>query len=423
MGHRVHPTGGAPVDRWIAALCMLSLWLAIAAPVVAQGEVTPGSEHTYVFGQTATFVMRSPLAQEVSEEADALTERGIDQATLYLRADASHTETYPAVLEDDGATLTRDLQAMPLPPFAFVTYWWVYERAGESFETEKRTFQYTDNRYEWKTASQDSIRIHWVDGERDRMVQALDVAQDALSRLQGALQSPSGAATDIYIYPSHPDLAAAMQLAGRSWAGAIAYPDLSVILVAIPPTAEGLLTMDRDIPHELTHKAVYDLLGEQGYASLPTWLNEGLAVHFEARPEPSYAVALETAHESGSLIPLSELCAPFPEEPQLARLAYAESGSLVNYLRQHYGWSRIRELMQAYADGMACNTGVQEALGTDLTHLERSWRVWLEGEQQSGATPETWAGMSMLVRDAGPWLLLLGLLLLPVLLLVVGGEG
>jgi hypothetical protein len=212
-----------------------------------------------------------------------------------------------------------------------------------------------------------------------------------------------------------------MQLGGHRWAGGVAYPELRVILIAAPPNSDGLLAMQQAIPHELTHMALYNLLGSQGYAFLPTWLNEGLATYFETRPDPEYAQALQTAQDENDLIPLTELCAPFPEDPVRAQLAYAQSGSLVHYLRQEYGWTAIRELLSAYADGQACSTGTEAVIRQDLTQLEREWRLWIEqdGKDLAEQTSPIRVSVTLFLRDTVPWLMLLTALLVPALLAIV----
>ncbi|MBN1248727.1 MAG: hypothetical protein JXC32_13795, partial [Anaerolineae bacterium] len=330
---------------------------------------------------------------------------------------------FDASVTENRAEVARNLVSEPLPPYVQLTYWWSYPGDGGSLiETEKVRFQYIDNRYAWQTARGDGVAVHWVSGERSLMIQAVDVAESALTRFQEALGTERVKSSDIYIYPSQSDLASAMQLAGFDWAGGVAYPELGVVLVAIAPTVEAPVTMQQDIPHELAHRALYDWLGAQGYASLPTWLNEGLAMGFEARPDPLRAIVLQEAQRSGALIPLAELCLPFPDDPHRAQLAYAQSERVVAYLRQTYGWSGLRRLVLAYADGKACNAGLQEGLGQDLAAVDQAWQLSAEQSQQPTATTEARTEASLLWHDTGPWLVLLAALLLPGLALVLAGR-
>ncbi len=385
--------------RWVWAFVLCLAYL--VTPITARAD-SPQFDLVYTFGQAASFSVVFPEGHD------------LEDAALYLQVNARHSESYPAEVDGTRATLTRDLTAMPLPPFADIGYWWGYTLSdGTRGETNRDTFQYLDNRYAWQTAEGEGVTIYWVTGERLTMAQALETAESALRRIAEVLETTPERTTRIFIYPSQHDLASAMQLAGFEWVGGVADQELGIVLVAIPPNAEGLLAMKQDIPHELTHRVLYDKLGPEGYASLPTWLDEGLAVTFEERPEPSRAIVLEEALQLGTLIPLPELCLPFPEESERAYLAYAQSASVVSYLRQTYGWSSLRDLVAAYGDGKACNRGLQDVLQVQLTELESAWRAWLIPSAPTETAAAVPGAVEAPWRTAAPWLLLLTAMLLP----------
>lgn len=406
------PSPRAPGERHpsFVTIAALVLVLSLLAHRHVGAQAPPLLSHSYIYATKATFRLSfvgEPPAQ---------------QATLLLQVNGAAADGGTADILSNSAVVTRDLSEVSFPPFAEVTYWWTYETPeGRWIETDKQSFRYLDNRYTWRTTSKDRNQANWIVGEPQLAAQVLETAEATLKEINAALQAPTDAGIELYIYPSEADLISALQLAGlRSVSGA-AYPELGVVLAAVPPNDAALVAIQQGIPHELTHKALYDLLGAHGYASLPSWLDEGLATYFEARPDPVYAQTLKAAVAENDQIPLNQLCAPFPEAPDRNRLAYAQSGSVVRYLRQHYGWSKIRELLATYADGRACNAGVQATLGLDLAQLERDWRVWLDQETLPATSPSTWAGVRVLLRDIGPWLVLFTpLLLAPVLVLASG---
>lgn len=399
---------GAPRNRTTGiALALVGLLLAVAlSPVYAQADIVVA--HTYTFGQTATFTLTFP------------PETAPDAATLYLKV-GTYTQAYQTPVIEGAAEQQRDLREQPFPPFAYITYWWEYRDAqGSPRSTDKTRFLYEDNRFNWQTRQEGAITLYWVAGGADLMRNALDIAEASLAEIQETLQAPAGEAVTLYIYPSLPDLQSALGLTGRNWVGGQAYPEIGVVLLAISPSAEATIKMKRDIPHELTHKVLYDLTGAQGYAALPIWFVEGLAANFERSPDPAYALALQRAVQDGTLIPLQTLCVPFPEAYDRAVLAYAQSQSFVRYLQETHGWSQMRALIAAYGDGLECSVGVKQTLGADLTALERDWRLWMEQEKQSGsAATTTWRIVGMVVRDLAPWLVLLGLLCAPGLIVWV----
>ncbi len=162
-------------------------------------------------------------------------------------------------------------------------------------------------------------------------------------------------------------------MGGRKWAAGQAIPDLGVILIAATPGPEGIEDLEKTIPHELTHVLLYQRLGDS-YQNLPDWLEEGLATSQEGVPNPDYALSLERAFESNTLIPLETLCAAFPATPDDALLAYAESASLVTYIKDIYGSGAILALLDAYQEGTTCTGGLQRILRRSPRQLEAEWK-------------------------------------------------
>ncbi len=396
----------------LRTLAMLGLALVLAlilSPVHAQTDTAV--THTYTFGQSAAFSLTLPPAGAP------------DTATLYLKI-GTYTQVYPAPLVQGSGQYERDLREQPFPPFTYISYWWEYkDTQGNTYTTSKPRFLYEDNRFLWQTLKDDTITLHWVSGDTSLMLNALDIAQASIAEIQTTLNAPSTGPVTLYIYPSLPDLQSALRLTGREWVGGQAYPEIGVVLLAISPSAEAPIKMKREIPHELVHKVLYDLTGPQGYAALPVWLIEGVASSFERSPDPSYTLALQQAVNGGKLIPLETLCYPFPEEYDRALLAYAQSQSFVQYLRQTYGWSQIHELIKTYADGVDYATGAKQVLGSDLAALERNWRVWMEQAGQSNHAAAAGGAALIIIKDLAPWLVLIGLVFLPAVLAWLGTPG
>ncbi|MFP4396099.1 MAG: peptidase MA family metallohydrolase [Anaerolineales bacterium] len=391
----------------VITLLLAAMLIGAAAPVAAQAEVD--AAHDYTFGQRAIFTLTLGAEAEVNT------------ATLYLRINQAQTETYEAPIQEGEGSYERDLTQARFPAFAEITYWWEYEDAqGQRHKLQETTFLYQDNRYRWQTLENGKIVVHWVAGDANLMVTALDIAQSARAEIQNALRTSSDDIVQLYIYPSQSDLQSALRLTGYEWLGGVAYSDIGVILLNIPPTDGAVVKMRRDIPHELTHKALYDLVGQMSYDPQPIWLREGLASYFEQSPDPSYALALEEARQANRLIPMSELCRAFPTARDDIILAYAQSQSFIQYLQRTYGWARIRMLIAAYANGVDCSVGAREALGSDLATLEREWRVWLEQKGEPAQTPQQrWASVTVLLRDIAPWILLTALIGLPGVLFII----
>ncbi len=387
----------ASLTRHVLALLVTALMLLSARPSSAQ--TIAESSYEYTFGQQATFSLTLP------QDTDS-------DATIFLQINGGRTDSYPVPLHNGRGTYIHNLSKTPFPAFANITYWWMYQDAqGNDHSTAKQTFLYEDNRYRWQALSGEDVILHWVAGDTNIMAAALDVAQQAHNDLQKYLRAPSGQTVQIYIYPSGQDLQSALRLARQTWVGGVARPETGVVLVTLPPNANAFTKMKRDIPHEMTHKALYDLLGPQGYESLPLWLDEGLASTFEQSPDSAYSEALEQARQSNTLLPLTSLCKTLPTDRPQIILAYAQMQSFVSYLVETQGWSKLRQLLNSYADGLGCSAGVEHVYGQPLPTLEHDWRVWLA---QGGDGASFQAALRVTLHDLAPWLLLLLLIGLPV---------
>jgi hypothetical protein len=395
-------------SRALLAICLTAL-VCVSAPVAARVAAQSGivlieqPPPAYIFGETLTF------------QVTVAGPSPITTATVFYRP-SDDAQTVSAAVEftpADSVTVTStiDLTKHLLHPFASIEYWWeIGDGAGAQLTTEAQTFYYEDNRFEWRTLSDAPVTLHWYEGDRSFAQTALDVAVAALTRANQDIGAPLPDTVHVYLYRDEQDLRATLKSLGRTWVGGHADPELGVVMMPVAPGAAAPATLERLIPHELTHLLIFRAVGgPAAYARVPTWLNEGMAVAQEARPNPDYAMALTQARDAGTLIDLSVLCGPFPSDASEAKLAYAESEAVVRYVRDIRGPQALNAMLAAYADGADCGAGVQRALGIPLAQLESDWR-----RDALHLTPAAFSLRSLL-----PWVgLALLALLLPALVAI-----
>jgi hypothetical protein len=357
---------------------------------------------SYSFAQQITFTLEATVPAQVTR-----------LRLFFVASGGERTESFevPFRQESDrlSANYLHDLRLSPLPPFDTITFWWEIEYGGESYTTEKEPFEYIDDRFVWEHLDDEEnpITIYWIKEQGDLAFgqTALDIARASLRDINAELRAPLPASITVYIYDTQENLKGAMILAGRDWASGQAHPDLGVIVAAIPQDGFYTSRMERYIPHEITHLLVYQIVTPEGYKYVPEWLDEGLATANERLPTPEHALMIEEARLQGQLIPLQDLCVPFSPNSQTALLAYAQSGSVVDYIRERYGAQGIRDLLAAYANGASCTSGVEEALGTSLSTLETDWRASLESPPQSKSQTSLPAWVQQVGPLVGLWLL------------------
>lgn len=364
-----------PEARHRSALARILVFAAVAASAFwnakqaeAQGGVVlENVGATYVFGEQITFLaaIKAPIP--------------IQGATILI-FDEGHgiTHVQPLAINADGSTrVVFDARQNALRPFTLVR--WRYELTlndGGVFQSETYFMRYDDNRFAWQRLESNGIRVSWFQGDAAFAQNALNTALAGLRAINELFPVDLSQPVDIYVYPSQNDLAF---LGLDPWTAGHANAPSGVALVAIEPGFEQSLRMEQRIPHELMHMLLYRHLGA-GYNNLPAWFREGMATLVEINPTTEYDRVLLDAGGRDALIALADLCVTFPPQPDSAFLAYAESRSFTSYLRNTYGSSKMLELARAYADGLACERGVERVYGTSLAQLEFMWRQSVLGQ-------------------------------------------
>lgn len=355
----------------------------------------------YVFGQTITFTVA--LASDSP----------ITTLTLFTRATEAPPAQWAAAFTPATTlttTLALNLALNAFTPFGQVEFWWqASDAAGNVLTSAPQTFFYEDERFVWQHLTEGALTIHWYEGDAAFGQQAAQIATRAMTQATQEIRVPLPAQVNIYIYADLGAAQAALARVGRAWVAGHAEPALGVVIVVVPPSLNAEIALGRAIPHELTHILIYHA-GPEHYAQVPAWLNEGLAVLNQTQPEADFPAALAAARQTQQFIGLRTLCDPFPADPAQAQLAYAQSESLMRFVRAQYGAEGIFRLLSAYAVGDDCASGVQRALGVSLEQLESDWLATLPAP----TTPsDHWAQLT-------PWWLMLALVVgMPLLFLVL----
>jgi hypothetical protein len=356
-----------------------------------EGIEVRSNEHSFLFGQEVRFALQVTSADPIESVVLAYRTSDTQGTTVESMAFEPSTSVSVQHVHEVGRRYIR--------PFVDVTYWWtVIDAQGTQIITEPRTFAYVDDRFEWKTQAQDGVRLHWVRGDPQVAQQALEVAAAGLGRArQDVGEADLRMPIQIYLYSSAEDLRLALPAGLPSGAQALTLYETNVILVSLGPEVSNIPSLRRILPHEVTHALIHEAT-QNGFDRVPFWLSEGLAtsVEYAFSPDPDASIELEAALREQSWISLDTLCAGFPQDPASARLAYVQSASLINHIRDVYGRQTLRDLVAAYADGATCEGGVRRVMGVSLQRLQT---VWLASLAPQGALGAFW-------KESGAWVLL-----------------
>jgi hypothetical protein len=197
-------------------------------------------------------------------------------------------------------------------------------------------------------------------------------AEEAIPRIAQDLGIPTGRRARIYIAHTAEQFRGLQPGRPESWADATAWPGPALIYLRSPRLRPGTAPpLEQVLDHEIAHL----LLGQtfRG-ASVPRWLQEGVAQVVAGEYTPDTVRRIARGAPGGDLIPLRDLTAGFPADPMRAQLAYAESADIVAFLRGRWGDEALRVLVRELASGQAAGAAVRAATGQSLDDVDRAWR-------------------------------------------------
>ena len=360
------------------------LYIFTPATILAQGEATVlFSDALVQFPSAITFRLEAEAATGI---ADIDLEYRLGRRSLTpvsCRVDVDFTPGQKV-----EASWTWDmLETGGLPPGTELDYWWFIEdNAGHQIETSQIKIEFADLSHVWQSLESDQLTTLWYKGDLAFAQELLGAADAALERLSGEVGVTLEQPVKVYIYGSSQDLQGAL-VYPQEWTGGVAFPDYSTIIIGISP--DDLAWGTRAISHEMGHMVVHQRVFG-AYGDLPTWLDEGLAMDAEGELRSDLKALLYNAIAHDTLFSVRTLASSFPADPDEARLSYAESYSLVQFLIDSYGSDSILALLDVFKEGSTYDEALLEVYSFDMDGLNTLWRESLGlGPQPSPIPAET----------------------------------
>jgi hypothetical protein len=357
------------------AVCLL---LAIFSPplVQAQGELTIlDSSAQAEFPYQLNFSLSAQSEVNITDIRLCFT---IDQDSFAEVISEGYVEFNPSTTVDVSWTLSM-MKIGGLPPGATVEYWWRVEDAnGENVETAPAQVHFDNTRYSWRSLTEGEITIYWYE-EDDLFAQELmSAAKQALERLAEDTGAYLEKPVKLYIYANQQDLLGAL-IFPQEWTGGVNFSTFHIIAIGI--SLDDIAWGKTTIAHELTHQVIHQVTANP-YNSLPTWLDEGLAMYEEGMLNPGLTSYLAEAVSGDQLISVRSLCSEFSAIPEQAYLSYAESYSLVEYLITSYGQGKMLELLNTFRNGSGYDAALEGVYGFDMDELDSLWQEYVAQEYQ-----------------------------------------
>jgi len=361
----------------IKKISLLALVFCLLLAVLSPGLVQARSELTILDSSAqAEFPLQLNFSLSARSDVNITDIRlcyTVDRIGFAEVVSEAYIEFVPSTTVDVDWTLSM-IKIGGLPPGSGVEYWWKVEDAsGDNVETAPAPVQFDDERYSWHSLTEGKINLYWYEGSDSFAQELMAAAQQALVRLAEDTGAELERPAKLYIYATSNDLMGAM-IYPQEWTGGVAYTRHGIIAIGISP---GNIDWGKTtIAHELTHLVIHQMTLNP-YNDLPTWLDEGLAMHNEGELEPALVSYLVRAIAEDSLISVQSLCSPFSAYAEEAYLSYAQSYSLVEFLITGYGQVKMLELLNTFREGSGYDAALERVYGFDMDGLDSLWRDYV----------------------------------------------
>lgn len=352
---------------WAQGMLALLLVL-IAVPSstnASQGNAASVSDVAVSFPQGVTITSTFPV-EAVADDDITLVWSPRSADTDHL----SHATVTPASNGSVDASVTLNFQQDFIPAGITINYQWMTGSSPLLPLSEQESFDWFDTRWDWSTASDESITVHTYGTDSIDADMVLSSATDTLETMQEEYGALLSQAVSIWVYPSMSDFSSTMQSNAREAVAGTAYPEYGVISAILPASQPAEL--NRIIPHEISHQ-VLSQATDNAWNHPPLWFDEGMAVYLQTGGTSSYELILDRSVNDGAMYGLDALSYTFPYNPADASLAYAQSWSIVSWLHESYGAEGVARLIEAFGEGTSWDTALNVALGLDIQSLEAQW--------------------------------------------------
>jgi hypothetical protein len=154
------------------------------------------------------------------------------------------------------------------------------------------------------------------------------------------------------------------------WVVGLAVAESNTVLLRSPRTLPPQESIDVIFAHELAHLA----LGQRVPHGLPRWLNEGLAMLVSQELRPGDIPVLTRLAASNFLTNFSPIDLDFQGGMHRARAAYAQSLSMVHYLKRQKGWPGLARLLDGLATGQGLSAAMTDVYGKPWPAIIEAWQ-------------------------------------------------
>lgn len=306
----------------------------------------------------------------VHAEGESITNVRLQYKILPDGTSASARPDFTPGNSVDASLTLGNPNTLYLPPGTVIEYHWeVTDDTGAKTVTDGQSFFYDDIRFDWRNVDGDGMTIYYYSGSEGDASDMHAVADKAISDAEILLGTTVPFDVQVRVYDSRDDMSPALQRISAGFESKIIVEGVRVATNTV--LVLGNASFDT-LRHELTHVVTAQAAERGGFGHMPSWLDEGTAVHAQ-QDRGGYADAIEEAIDRGNVLSVREITVPTGNASKV-NLFYGEAGSLVSYLVDTYGEAKFAQLFADIKAGKGVDKSFEAVYGFDQDGLDNAWR-------------------------------------------------
>ncbi len=160
----------------------------------------------------------------------------------------------------------------------------------------------------------------------------------------------------------------------------VCFGDVVTVVSANEKKTFGKHSWGRTTWHEFAHVVTLNKTKNR----IPRWLTEGLSVYEESRGRSSwvreYDVPILTLRHRGLILPMARFDEGFtkPKYAEQVMMSYYQGGLTCEFIEQQWGFKKIVELLEQYAQAKVTKEAIPAAFGMTLEQFDQRFLEFLE---------------------------------------------
>ena len=329
--------------------------------------------------QATTVSVETPDPASITFKARITSDADLTSAVVNYKVLSPDGDISGSVRAEVGGGRTADVSAqlqtsndrLYLPVGRRITYTWtITDKSGATVTTPAQTFTFLDGRYRWQSKTEGLIAVYWYGESTANAETALRATVTSFAATEALLKVKVDYPVHVIVWRNTAEARAAQRprSATLSQQTVLGGSRVAADVLHIYDPFQGF----EDVAlHEAAH-IVTKIAGDGTFSQIPSWLDEGTAVHAQKDPG-GYEIGVRRAVATDSLLRLRNMAGGANRADQ-TDLFYGESWAVVKFMIDTYGRDKFAAVFKSVKDGAPIDEALGKNIGVDQDGLYNAWR-------------------------------------------------